>query len=124
MKVRLVWTQTWLLELRILSRWLILPVALGLICGLLDMGYDIFLGLEEIAVTADLRTSLFYGEILLPLATGWVCTNVALGDVARELLAVSKTPFWQFCLHRAVLVFLAMALVWTLAFSSSFWCFK
>ncbi len=119
-KARPVWSQTWLLELRILSRWLILPVALGLIAGLLDVGYATFLGREEIAVTADLKISLYYGEILLPLATGWVCANVALGDVARELLTVSQTPFWQFCLHRAVLVLCAMALLWTAAFSSVF----
>ena len=109
---------TWRLEVRVLLPWLVIPVTVGLLCGLLDLGLSFYVGHLGVADQEDLRKSLVYGEMLLPLIVGWAGTRVVLGDQARDLVAVTVTPPWQLYLRRLFLILLAVGLVWTLAFGA------
>ncbi len=111
-------TWTWRLEVRVLLPWLVIPVAVGFLCGLLDLGLSFYVGHLGVADPEDLRKSLVYGEMLLPLIAGWAGTRAVLGDRARDLVAVTVTPPWRLYLRRLFLILLAVGLIWTLAFGA------
>ena len=111
-------SQIWLLEVQVLFLWLAILVAVGLLCGLLDLGLSVYVGYLGVADQEDLRKSLVYGEMLLPLVVGWAATWVVLGDRVRDLVAVTVTPLWQLYLRRLFLILLAVGLVWSLAFGA------
>ncbi len=74
------------------------------------------IGLEGVGDRDSLLKSLYWGEMLLPLAAGWTGVGVVLQDVAREVLQTTSAPYWRICLGRIVLVMSAIATIWTAFF--------
>lgn len=114
------WSRNWIwfLEAQVMLPKLALPAAIGLLCGLLDLGLSLYVGHLEVADQEDLHKSLVYGEMLLPLIASWMGAQVVLGDRARDLVVVTVTPPWRLYGRRLFLLLLTVGVVWSLAFGT------
>ncbi len=104
------------LHLRVTWGWTRAPILLAVICGIGDLGLSLNIGLEGVGDRDSLLKSLYWGEMLLPLAAGWTGVGVVLQDVAKEVLQIAPVPYWRICLGRIVLALSAIATIWTTLF--------
>lgn len=110
------WSEYLPLEIRVLWRWVKIPFWLGAIFAVGDLGLSLSSGLARVADDADLVKSLYYGEMLLPLATGWASARLVLHDEAREILLITPAPYWLVSLRRLLLLMAIISATWIGAF--------